>query len=80
MTLQATKIRTIRSYTGLARFLADTSEEPIGEIPSSLLPRDRYSYSTEKLVRAWTQEQIPIAWSETAHKTYEVFRIDGFTS
>lgn len=73
-------LTTIRSHTGLARFLANYSEEPTGwlariqtqEIPSP------YRYSP--VVAVYRREQAGeneqyIVWFETKHKQYEVFTV-----
>lgn len=69
------KIKTIRSHSGLAQWLAETSEEPIGylarvqveEIPSP------YAYSPSKPIYDWNGKAV--IWFETKHRYYEIFEV-----
>jgi hypothetical protein len=69
------RIKVITSHAGLARWLAETSEEPIGflaradvaDIPSP------YAYSPTKAIYDWNGRAV--VWFETKHKRYEVFAV-----
>jgi hypothetical protein len=70
-----TKIKTINSCAGYARWLSETSEEPIAylarvqveEIPSP------YAYSPVKPVYEWNGKRV-ISF-ETRHRHYEVYEV-----
>ncbi len=69
------KVKTITSHAGLARWLAEVSEEPVAwlarvqveEIPSP------YRYSPVVAVYEWNGRKV--AWFETRHRRYEVFEV-----
>jgi len=69
------RIKRIRSHTGYARFLAETSEEPTGylarvqieEIPSP------YRYSPTVAIDEWNGKQV--IHLETSHRCYDVFEV-----
>lgn len=69
------RLKTIRSYSGLAKWLAETSDEPhaflarvqIEDIPSP------YAYSPTKPIYKW--ENRDVIWFETSHRCYEIFEV-----
>jgi len=69
------KIKTIRSHAGLARWLAEVSEEPIGWIPRKAVADipSPYAYSPTKPVWKWGEKFV--IWFETRHRYYEVFEL-----
>lgn len=67
------RVKVITSHTGLARFMAELSEEPVGEVPSSMLPDARYSFSPVRQV--WARGNAFVAIIETSHRRYEVFHV-----
>lgn len=69
------RVKVITSHVGLARFLSEVSEEPIGEIPRREDIPSPYSYSPSWPVWQWGERRI--IWSETRHKRYEVFDVSG---
>ena len=68
-----TRLKVITSYTGLARFLAECGEKPIGSVPSEI--RTPYAYSQTHVV--WDWAGVPVIIPETRHRRYEVYRVDG---
>jgi len=68
------KLKTIRSYQGLAQFLAGCSDK-MQEVPKIQgLPTSRYSYSPTSMVE-FTGEGIPFVRIETARKVYEIWQV-----
>ena len=72
--MSLSKIKTIRSYVGLARWLAETTEKQewlayvqVEDIASP------YAYSPTKQIRQW--HGCDVVWFETAHKVYEIFAV-----
>lgn len=69
------RLKTITSYSGLARWLAETADETVAwiarvqveEIPSP------YAYSPTKAILDWNGKQV--IYFETSHKRYEVFEV-----
>lgn len=69
-----TKIKTITSHAGYARFLATlTSEDPIGTIPRKI--HTPYAYGPTHIVWALGDKQVFTA--EVRHKRYEVWEVTG---
>lgn len=69
------KIKTIRSYTGLARFIAGCSEGPVAWLARSQVAdvSSPYAYSPTKPVFAWGGRNV--CWFEVRHKTFEVYEV-----
>jgi hypothetical protein len=70
-------VKTITSYSGLARFLAEASET--GEkLPSSDFKDvpSPYRYSPDVTVYSFKGRRV--VWFETAHKRYEVYAVSDF--
>jgi len=69
------RIKTIKSYTGLSRWLAEVADKPVAylarvqveEIPSP------YAYSPVKEILDWNGRNV--IYFETSHKRYEVFAV-----
>jgi hypothetical protein len=68
-----TRIKRVRSHSGYARFLADTSAKPIGEIPRQRDIPSPYASGPNHLVYNWRGR--PIITVETAHRCYDVFEV-----
>jgi hypothetical protein len=69
------KLRTIRSHSGLARFIAECSEEPVAYAPrceTDSIPSP-YRYSSVTAVYEWNGRHV--VWFETAHRRFEVYAI-----
>lgn len=69
------KIKTMASHTGLARWLAEISDEPIGFLPrcvTATIPSP-YRYSPVVAVYDWNGKKV--VWFEVAHKRYQVFEV-----
>jgi hypothetical protein len=70
------KLKTMNSHAGLARWLAEVSEEPVGWLPRvgevGAIPSP-YRYSSTVAVWNWNGKQV--VWFETRHKYYEVFEV-----
>ena len=79
------KIRTITSYAGHARFLAECTDTPAGWIADDVRQdhgiRSPYVFSPDWTVYTWTMPATgtaqPVVIFETSHKRYEVFRVHG---
>jgi hypothetical protein len=67
------RIRVVRGYRALARFMAELTAEPIGEIPRRADIRTPYAYAPTHVVYGLGERRVFIA--ETAHKKYEVFEV-----
>ena len=73
-----TKLKTIRSHVGLARFLAECEGDP--EVPVGYLARAQvadipspYRYSSTVPIDLWNGKLI--VWFEVAHKKYEIYEV-----
>lgn len=69
------KIKTITSYAGHARFLAECAEEPAGRIDRIPEIPSPYAYSPDWTV--WDWNGTPVVIVETSHRRYEVFKVLG---
>lgn len=65
-------LKTIRSYAGHARFLAETEGTTL-EAPSVAFPKQPYRYSPTVDVMLWNGRQVVCL--ETSHRVYQVFAI-----
>ena len=70
MTTQA--LKTIRSYSGLARFLPELGEV-VGYIPRQTSVPSPYRYSPTDAVYDWNGRKV--FYHETKHKVYEVHAV-----
>lgn len=69
------RLKTITSYSGYARWIAETSDEPVAflaraqvaDIPSP------YAYSPSKAIYEWKGKRV--VSFETAHRRYEIFEV-----
>lgn len=69
------RVKVINSHAGLARWLAETAEDPIGylarcqtrDIPSP------YCYSPTVQILNWNGK--PVVWFEVSHKRYEIYEV-----
>lgn len=70
-----TKIKTITSHVGLARFLAEIDGGYCGYLPRSVVAHipSPYAYSPTKVLYRWNNRIV--TWFETRHKHYEVFAV-----
>lgn len=66
-------IKTIRSYTDHARYLAQCSEDPVGQIPRQTDIPSPYRYSPEWLV--FDHNGIKVVIVEVAHRRFSVFEV-----
>ena len=66
------RIKRITSHAGYARWLSETSEEPIGAIHRTEIPSP-YAYSQLHQVYLWGDRRVISV--ETAHKRYDVFAL-----
>ena len=71
-------LKTIRSHSGFARFLAETTDD--GEIERSSVARipSPYHFSPTWVVYAWNGKRVIVA--ETSHKVYQVFNVASLQS
>lgn len=69
------RIKTITSYTGLARWLAEVSDEPVTHLMREQVAHipSPYAYSPTVLVWDWNGRNV--VYFETRHKRYEVFEV-----
>ena len=70
-----TKVKTITSYAGHARFIAECAEEEVGFIPRKAcadIPSP-YAYSPSKAVDLWNGKKV--VTFEVRHKRFEVFEV-----
>lgn len=65
-------LKTIRSYTGLARFLPELGEV-VGYIPRQVDVPSPYRYSPTDAVYEWNGSKV--FYHETKHKVYEVHAV-----
>jgi len=71
------RIKTIKNYAGLARFLADASKNPVAWIArcqTADVAVDRYSFGPSKPVLQLTDGRR-FVYFETAHKRYEAYEV-----
>lgn len=69
------RLKTIPSHAGLFRFLAETSEEPVGflaRVQTAAIPSP-YRSGPTVAVYAWGDKRV--VWFETSHKRYKVFEV-----
>lgn len=69
------RVRVLTGYSAHARFLAETSEGYLGEIPREAQIPNPYAYSPTHVVLAWGA--VPVIIVETKHRRYEVFEVTG---
>lgn len=67
------KLKTIRSHSGHARFLAECSEDVAGTVASSEVPRDAYHFSPDRSVYVWNGRTVVIL--EARHRCFEVWEV-----
>ena len=69
------KLKTMNSHAGLARWLAEVSEEPVAYVPRKAFASvpSPYAYSSTKAVFRWNGKEV--VWFETRHRHYEVFEV-----
>ena len=72
----ARKLRTITSYAGHARYIAEVPESDwyAGEVSSAILPRTPYSFGDRKPLMLHPTDGY-VAICETSHKRYEVWQV-----
>ena len=70
------KVKTITSYTGHARFIAELDKFQIGFIPRQPI-NSPYCYSPSHIVHQY--KGMPVILVETKHKHYEVFKVSSLT-
>ena len=70
------RIKTLRSYATLARFIAELPESPAGYIPRPNIPSP-FRYSPAQAVYAWNGKTV--FWLETSHRVYEIFELSPDT-
>ena len=70
-----TKIKTITSHTGLSRWLAETSEDPVAWLARAQCANipSPYAYSPSKAIIEWKGKQV--VYFEVSHKRYEIFEV-----
>ena len=68
-------IKTIRSYSGLAQWIAEASEEPVAWLARSQVADipSPYAYSPVKAIFTWKGKQV--VTFETSHRKYQVFEV-----
>ena len=75
MTCDTKPLKTIRSYTGHAQWLADAGD-PIGTIARQPQIPSPYRYSQDHCVYRWRDRAVFLV--ETAHRCYQIFAVpDG---
>ena len=73
------RLKTITSHSGLARWLAEVSDEPVSYAPrcvTAAIPSP-YRYSPVAPVYLWRDR--PVVWFEVAHKRYQIFEAPELT-
>lgn len=70
-----TKIKTITSHAGHARFLSECDEQTVGYLAKSQVADipSPYAYSPSKAILRWNGKDIVVF--ETRHKRFEVFEV-----
>lgn len=68
-----TKIKTVRGYTGLARFRRELYANPIGYIPTKI--RSKFSYSATQVVWRHKETKKPIIIVESGQRKYDIYTI-----
>jgi len=70
------RIKTITSYTGHARFCAETTDTPnyLARVQTVHIPSP-YRYSPAIRVQRWRGKDV--VWFETRHRRYEVYELAG---
>lgn len=72
------RVKTITSYAGLARYIAELSEDAVSYIAradvAAISSPYRYSPALAVYVDASGRR---VVWFETRHKHYEVFAVEG---
>lgn len=69
------RVRVLSGYSAHARFLAETGEGYLGEIPREAGIPSPYRYSPTHVVLDWNG--VPVIIVETKHRRYEVFEVTG---
>lgn len=68
------RIKTLRTYTALARLVSELSDEPVGYIPrANIFVNTPYAYTPAVAVYGYQGKKV--YWLETAHRKYEVFEV-----
>ena len=78
------KIKTLKSYSALASFIATLKTKPSGKVyiagymPFHLLPaKPKYSFSAAWPFYRIDKPGLPcVTWIETSHKTYEIWEAE----
>ena len=69
------RIKTITSYTGLARWLAETSTEPIAWLARGQVDEIPSPYYASPTVSIHDWNGRAVIYFETRHRHYEVFEV-----
>jgi hypothetical protein len=69
------RIRTITSHRGLARWLAELSEEPVAYLARVQTEPIASPYAYSPSVALWDWNGLTVCWFETAHRHYEIFEV-----
>jgi hypothetical protein len=75
-----TRIRRIRSHTGLARFIAQLSDDPVAYIARSQVSAIPSPYRYSPTVQVWDWNGRKVAWFETSHRCYDVYEVPSTAS
>jgi hypothetical protein len=69
------RIKTINSHVGLARWLSEVAEAPIGFLARVQTEpiKSPYAYSPSVQILDWNGRSV--IYFETAHKRYEIFEV-----
>jgi hypothetical protein len=73
--MSLTRIATIRSHAGLARFIATLSDEPVAYLARVQVEEIPSPYRYSPVVAVYVRGEERVVWFETAHRRYEVFRV-----
>lgn len=70
-------VKTIRSHSGHARYLAELSEEPIGWLATCQIEGIPAPYAYSPTVPIWANEEDgrKVIVKETSHRCYQVFAL-----
>ncbi|MDP2618609.1 MAG: hypothetical protein Q8P46_00290 [Hyphomicrobiales bacterium] len=69
------RLRTITSYTGLARWNIELSARPIAYLARVQVEDIRSPYAYSPSVAIWDWRGRPVIFFETSHRRYEVFEV-----
>lgn len=66
-------LKTMTSHVGLARWLAEVSDEPVAYAPRIEMAEVPSPYRYSPIIPVYEWNGMRVVWFEVAHKRYQVF-------